>query len=289
MNTKRILVCHLTFFFYLFDRYAKQCSLQLVGLGNYTHPLTRHSIGMVILDRIAQQLNLTWTLQRGWKGTSASGKLLITDKSSKRSRSTDPIMSVTTEIDITLLKPKLLMNVCGPSVAKAGKPMWFQAIAFSQCPQISKVIRVRIISVSELKIPLSNVYVIHDDLQRQLGKVSLKEGGSANGHNGIKSVAKHLRSDDFKRLRIGIGRPPKDVDDRSFDIVADYVLGKLTDAEFKALEEHVYPLLTSDGLNHLCLKDQLLKLPKPGKPQKVRQLRANSLDAASEVSESSSH
>ncbi|CAM0135642.1 hypothetical protein VKS41_005294 [Umbelopsis sp. WA50703] len=241
MNTKRIL---------------------LVGLGNYTHPLTRHSIGMVILDRIAQQLNLTWTLQRGWKGTSASGKLLITDKSSKRSRATDPIMSVTTEIDITLLKPKLLMNVCGPSVAKA---------------------------VSELKIPLSNVYVIHDDLQRQLGKVSLKEGGSANGHNGIKSVAKHLRSDDFKRLRIGIGRPPKDVDDRSFDIVADYVLGKLTDAEFKALEEHVYPLLTSDGLNHLCLKDQLLKLPKPGKPQKVRQLRANSLDAASEVSESSSH
>lgn len=131
--------------------------------------------------------------------------------------------------------------------------------------------------------------MIHDDLQRPLGKLSLKDGGSANGHNGIKSVAKHLRSDEFKRLRIGIGRPPKEVDDRSFDVVADYVLGKLTDDEFKALDEHVYPLLTGDGLNHLCLKDQLLKIPKPGKPQKTRQLRTNSLNTAPEAAVPEGH
>jgi len=163
-------------------------------------------------------------------------------------------MSVATELDITLLKPKLLMNVCGPSIAKA---------------------------VNELKIPLSNVYVIHDDLQRPLGKVSLKNGGSANGHNGIKSVAKHLRTDEFKRLRIGIGRPPKEVDDRSFDIVADYVLGKLTDQEMKVLQDSVYPLLTGDALNALCLKDTLAKLPKPTNPTRAPRVRSVSPDMES--------
>jgi peptidyl-tRNA hydrolase, PTH1 family len=76
---------------------------------------------MVIVDHIAQQLNMTWSIQRNWKAVSANGKFLVTDKSAKHSRSTDPVNSVTTELDITLLKPRLLMNVCGPSVAKAGK------------------------------------------------------------------------------------------------------------------------------------------------------------------------
>ncbi|KAI8580938.1 hypothetical protein K450DRAFT_235341 [Umbelopsis ramanniana AG] len=229
----------------------------IVGLGNYTHPLTRHSVGMVILDHIAQQLNMTWTLQRNWKAVSANGKFLVTDKS--HSRSTDPVNSVTTELDITLLKPRLLMNVCGPSVAKA---------------------------VADLKVPLSNLYVIHDDLQRPLAKVSLKNGGSANGHNGIKSVAKHLRTDDFKRLRIGIGRPPKDIDDRSFDVVADFVLGKLTEAEMKALQESVYPLLTGDALNSLCLKETLAQPPKASKAPKVRKPKPTSVDSETDTSES---
>ncbi|CAO3660079.1 unnamed protein product [Umbelopsis ramanniana] len=231
----------------------------IVGLGNYTHPLTRHSVGMVILDHIAQQLNMTWSIQRNWKAVSANGKFLVTDKSAKHSRSTDPVNSVTTELDITLLKPRLLMNVCGPSVAKA---------------------------VAELKVPLSNLYVIHDDLQRPLAKVSLKNGGSANGHNGIKSVAKHLRTDDFKRLRIGIGRPPKEVDDRSFDVVADYVLGKLTEAEMKALQDSVYPLLTGDALNNLCLKETLAQLPKASKPPRVRKSKATAVDTNTDTSES---
>ncbi|KAI9283753.1 peptidyl-tRNA hydrolase-domain-containing protein [Umbelopsis sp. AD052] len=229
----------------------------IVGLGNYTHPLTRHSVGMVILDHIAEQLNMTWSLQRNWKAVSANAKFLVTDKSAKHSRSTDPVTSVTTELDITLLKPRLLMNVCGPSVAKA---------------------------VADLKVPLSNLYVMHDDLQRPLAKVSLKNGGSANGHNGIKSVAKHLRTDDFKRLRIGIGRPPKDIDDRSFDVVADFVLGKLTEPEMKALQEIVYPLFTGDALNHLCLKETLTQPPKASKPPKVRKPKSASVDSETDTS-----
>lgn len=140
--------------------------------------------------------------------------------------------------------------------------------------------------VAELKVPLSNLYVIHDDLQRPLAKVSLKNGGSANGHNGIKSVAKHLRTDDFKRLRIGIGRPPKEVDDRSFDVVADFVLGKLTEAEMKALQDSVYPLLTGDALNNLCLKETLAQLPKASKPPRVRKSKATAVDTDTDTSES---
>jgi peptidyl-tRNA hydrolase, PTH1 family len=140
--------------------------------------------------------------------------------------------------------------------------------------------------VTDLKVPLSNLYVIHDDLQRPLAKVSLKNGGSANGHNGIKSVAKHLRTDDFKRLRIGIGRPPKEIDDRSFDVVADFVLGKLTEAEMKALQESVYPLLTGEALNTLCLKETLAQLPKASKSPKVRKPKSTLVDTDTDTSES---
>ncbi|KAJ1923684.1 hypothetical protein IWQ60_005710 [Tieghemiomyces parasiticus] len=113
--------------------------------------------------------------------------------------------------EITLLKPRVLMNISGVSVAKA---------------------------VAELGIPVENVLVIHDDMQRDLGKVALKHGGSANGHNGIKSIIDHLRTNAFRRLRIGIGRPLQD--DRSRDLVSDFVLGKFTPAERETLENVTY-------------------------------------------------
>ena len=48
---------------------------------------------------------------------------------------------------------------------------------------------------------------VHDDLDRDFGKQSIKHGGSANGHNGVKSTMGMLQSDTMKRLRVGIGRP----------------------------------------------------------------------------------
>ncbi|KAG2184227.1 hypothetical protein INT44_009242 [Umbelopsis vinacea] len=221
---------------------------------------------------------MTWSLQRNWKAVSANAKFLVSDKSAKHSRSTDPVTSVTTELDITLLKPRLLMNVCGPSVAKAGK------IPQDSIKTYMAAADMYLLLVADLKVPLSNLYVMHDDLQRPLAKVSLKNGGSANGHNGIKSVAKYLRTDDFKRLRIGIGRPPKDIDDRSFDVVADFVLGKLTEPEMKALQEIVYPLFTGDALNHLCLKETLAQPPKASKPPKVRKPKSASVDSETDTS-----
>ncbi len=53
----------------------------------------------------------------------------------------------------------------------------------------------------------ADVVVLHDELDLPLGRMKLKRGGGANGHRGIESIAEHLGSEDFLRLRLGIGRP----------------------------------------------------------------------------------
>ena len=62
--------------------------------------------------------------------------------------------------------------------------------------------------------------VIYDDLDMEVGKIRLRSKGSAGGHNGIKSIIKHIGSQEFKRIKIGIGRPKEDM------TVIHHVLGK---------------------------------------------------------------
>lgn len=117
-------------------------------------------------------------------------------------------------------------------------------------------------------------------MQRDIGKVNLKGNGSANGHNGIKSVIDNLRTNEFKRVRIGVGRPSAEIDDRSYDVVANYVLGKFTPNEISKLEKIVYPMWTQNqGLELLCDKGELIKAPKkknknsnPNKKKKKQEL-----------------
>ena len=52
------------------------------------------------------------------------------------------------------------------------------------------------------------VIVVHDELDLEPGRVKVKKGGSAAGHNGLKSIRQHVGVDDFVRIRIGIGKPP---------------------------------------------------------------------------------
>jgi PTH1 family peptidyl-tRNA hydrolase len=69
----------------------------------------------------------------------------------------------------------------------------------------------------------SSLIVIHDSLEHKPAVLSPKFGGSANGHNGIRSLISALGTKDFHRLRLGIGRPESDV--------ADYVLARLPNFE----------------------------------------------------------
>ena len=55
---------------------------------------------------------------------------------------------------------------------------------------------------------LTKLVIVHDELDLPLGTVRVKEGGGLAGHNGLRSIKAHLHSDEFTRVRIGIGKPP---------------------------------------------------------------------------------
>ena len=80
------------------------------------------------------------------------------------------------------------------------------------------------------KTPPGKVIVVHDELDIPFGDIRVKEGGGTAGHNGLKSIASHLATKDFPRIRFGIGRP------RGGDAV-DYVLQRFSGSERKELPE----------------------------------------------------
>jgi len=81
------------------------------------------------------------------------------------------------------------------------------------------------------KVDVSDIIVIFDDISLETGRIRIREKGSAGGHNGIKSIIYQLNSDQFPRIKLGIGAPPH----ADFELV-DYVLGKFTPDEIKVLE-----------------------------------------------------
>ena len=98
------------------------------------------------------------------------------------------------DLKLALLKPETYMNVSGRSIGAAGK---------------------------FFKVDPADVLVVHDDVDLGPGRLQARFGGGLAGHNGLRSIAQVLGTNDFLRLRIGVGRPGHG-DRRS---VADYVLG----------------------------------------------------------------
>ena len=107
---------------------------------------------------------------------------------------------------VTLAKPQSYMNRSGPVVAAL---------------------------VGDLGIDLSEVIVIHDDLDLDPGRIRIKARGGHGGHQGVLSIIDALKSDRFARVKIGIGRPPDGVEP------ADYVLAPVSARERAVLEEAV--------------------------------------------------
>lgn len=84
------------------------------------------------------------------------------------------------------------------------------------------------------KIEPENVIIFHDDVSLPVGRVRIREKGRDGGHNGLKSIIYHLISDEFTRVKIGVGSP----NNPDYDL-ADYVLGKFTPDDI----EKILPLL----------------------------------------------
>jgi PTH1 family peptidyl-tRNA hydrolase len=84
-----------------------------------------------------------------------------------------------------------------------------------------------------LKLPLDRVVVLHDEIDLPFGEVQSRLGGGLAGHNGLKSLKRGLRSTDFWRVRVGVGRPGS----TDPEIVSAYVLGRFREprAQVEAL------------------------------------------------------
>jgi PTH1 family peptidyl-tRNA hydrolase len=104
------------------------------------------------------------------------------------------------------------------------------------------------------KILPQQILVVHDELDLQPGTVKLKLGGGTAGHNGLKSIAAHLGTKDFWRLRLGIGHPG----DRG--AVIDYVLHKPASAERELIDAAIerslglWPLMAEDRMEEAMLR-----------------------------------
>ncbi|MBK16489.1 MAG: aminoacyl-tRNA hydrolase [Prochlorococcus sp. SP3034] len=85
-------------------------------------------------------------------------------------------------------------------------------------------------------IELKDILIIVDDIDIPLGKIRFRKQGSSGGHNGLKSIIKTINSQEFKRIRIGIGSPPLIEGNRDYDTVS-HVLGKISKEENEILKK----------------------------------------------------
>lgn len=124
---------------------------------------------------------------------------------------------------VILLKPQTYMNSSGESVRAAA---------------------------DYYKIDPSDILVVYDDISLAPGQLRIRAKGSAGGHNGIKSLIAHLGTQEFPRVRVGVGEKPPRMD------LADYVLGHFSSEEKKIMADAVKEAadaaceVISDGIDH---------------------------------------
>lgn len=106
---------------------------------------------------------------------------------------------------VLLLKPQTFMNLSGESL---GAVLNFYKIE-----------------------PETNLIVIYDDISLAPGRLRIRKKGSAGGHNGMKSIIQHVGTQEFMRIKVGVGEKPEGWD------LADYVLGRFSKEERELVEE----------------------------------------------------
>lgn len=132
----------------------------------------------------------------------------------------------TLNVPIQRLKFKALTHVCqvGGKKTMLMKPVTYMNLSGEAAGEAARF----------YKLPPEQVLVVCDDIALPPGKLRLRAQGSAGGHNGLKSIAQHLGSDNYPRLRIGVGGKPHP----DYDLV-DWVLSRPAGEDAKAVEEGV--------------------------------------------------
>jgi len=115
--------------------------------------------------------------------------------------------------EILLAKPETYMNLSGISVAALVREL-------------------------EIPIPSSDLIVIYDELDLPLGTIRIRERGSANGHNGVKSISGALGTEEWLRIRIGVGKPLPEAAGREMKAGGkDFLLSPMRKQELAVLDE----------------------------------------------------
>lgn len=105
---------------------------------------------------------------------------------------------------VILVKPQTYMNLSGESIRSA---------------------------LDYYKIDLEDFIVIYDDISLEPGQLRIRKKGSAGGHNGVKNIIAHLGTQEFSRIRVGVGEKPPRMD------LADYVLSRFSKGETEKMEQ----------------------------------------------------
>lgn len=168
----------------------------IVGLGNpgREYRENRHNIGFMLVDRLALKL--------GARFTRLQSKSLVSSAIYNRVGAAEDLTAHGNKI--ILAKPQTYMNLSGQSV---------QGL------------------VSFYKLPLTNLLVAHDDLDLAPGTIRIRPDGGSAGQKGMVSIIERLGTDKFPRLRLGIGRPPGQMQ------APDYVLQDFSSGEMMLISE----------------------------------------------------
>ena len=105
------------------------------------------------------------------------------------------------------------------------------------------------------KINLDQIFIIVDDKDLPLGKIRFRKKGSSGGHNGLKSIIETLQTNEFNRIRIGIGSPPSNKEIKNFNTIS-HVLGNIS-LEEKLILDKVYKRVI-DSLEQINIKKEEL-------------------------------
>ena len=167
--------------------------IYLIGLGNpgKKYSQSRHNIGFLLLENLANKYNSNFLLKEKLKSSYSEFKI---NGSCYR-----------------LFLPNTFMNNSGDAV---------RAI------------------VDWYKINLDQLFIIVDDKDLPLGKIRFRKKGSSGGHNGLKSIIEKLQTQNFNRIRIGIGSPPSLQRTNNFNTIS-HVLGNISSEE-KSILDKVY-------------------------------------------------
>ena len=153
-----------------------------------------------------------------YAGTRHNAGFLTADAAEKRygvsiNRSRFKALTASCELGgekVLFMKPQTYMNLSGDAVQQA---------------------------VSFYKIPAEHVLVVSDEMSLPVGKIRIRPKGSAGGHNGLKSIIAALSSQDFPRIRLGVGSPPHadyDVKDWVLSVFRNEDAEQITDAAARA-------------------------------------------------------